>query len=178
MQLRNCLVVVVLGLAACADKDSPDGGSADTGGGDPGGSGGSGGDAGGDSGDGDAGDGGGSGTSTSDQPPTMSQADAWCYQHETGEARWIWQVVGRADDPQGLDTLELIVPEGVVVKLDGAECARLDLACDAAGACSGSFDELETGVLCSEATRSSFEITALDEDGNRSSPAIVSGRQQ
>lgn len=172
---RIGLYAGLLGLAGCGDKAPTDsgaggsaasasGGSADSGGG-PGG------DAGGDA-------GGGSGGSTSDQPPTLRDADAWCYEHETGEARWIWQVTARADDPQGIDTLEPIVPQGVVVGLDGLEQARLDLACDAGGACSASFGETDAGVLCSEAPRSSFALTALDEDGNRSDPLLVTGRQQ
>jgi hypothetical protein len=69
-----------------------------------------------------------------------------------------------------------MVPEGVVVKLDTIEQARLELACDAGGACSGSFAETEAGVLCSDAARTTFELTALDEDGNRSEPAVVNGR--
>jgi hypothetical protein len=175
MQLRNVLVVVFLGLAACGDKATDDSGSDDTGGT---GTGGSGGGTGGDDAGGTGGSGGsgGSGTSTSDQPPTMTAADAWCTQHETGEARWIWSVTGQADDPQGLDTLELVVAEGVIVSVDGAERARLDLACDTSGACSGSFDETEANAPCADATRTSFALSALDEDGNRSDPAVATGR--
>jgi len=177
MQLRNGLMVVVLALAACGDKATIDSGSTDTGGagGDGSGAGAGGDDAGGTGGTGGTG-GGGSGTTTSDQPPTMTATDAWCTQHQTGELRWIWTVQGQADDPQGLDTLELVVPEGVVVSVDGAERARLDLACDPSGACSGSFDETEANAPCADATRTSFALIALDEDGNRSAPSVATGR--
>lgn len=178
MKLRATHLVLGLSLAACGDKAEPDSGSGDSATPDGGGSGGEDTD-GGTGGEGSGGgESGGSGGSSSDQPPTMTGADAYCYQHETGEARWIWQVTGQADDPQGLDTLELIVSEGVVVKLDGAERARLDLACNAGGGCSASFDETQANALCTDAARTTFELTALDEDGNRSEPAVATGRQQ
>ena len=163
-------------LLACGDKvveDSGPGDSDTAGGSGSDGDGGTGGGSG-----GGASDGGGSGTPSSEQPPTMSNADAYCYQHQTGEEFWTWTVTGQADDPQGIDTLEAVVPDGVVVRVDGAERARVSLACDATGACSASFGEEEVGALCAEAGRSTFELTAIDEDGNRSEPAVVIGRQQ
>lgn len=176
MELRAGLLACLLSTMACGDKaasraEEDDTAARSLGGSSPGDTGGS------------AGTGAGSGSGTggipsSEQPPTMNAADAHCYQHETGEARWIWVVSGTADDPQGIDTLERVVPEGVVVEFDGAERARLDLACDTAGSCSGSYSESETGVLCSDATRTVFFVTALDEDGNRSAPAAAEGRQQ
>jgi len=179
MPARTTLLTLYLLLSACGDKGGldVDSGSEDTaaGAGSGGGGADSGGAGGGESGGGDAG--GGSGGSSSDQPPTMMAADAYCYQHETGEQFWTWVVTGQADDPQGIDTLEAIVPEGVVVKVDGTERARLPFACSDTGACSASFGETEAGATCAEAARTTFELTALDEDGNRSDPAVATGRQ-
>jgi len=179
MPARKTLLILCLLVAACGDKGGPD---VDSGGEDSAlgnGSGGEGADSGGadggESGGGDAG--GGSGSSSSDQPPTMTAADAYCYQHETGEPFWSWVVSGQADDPQGIDTLEAIVPEGVVVRVDGTERARLPFACSDTGACSASFGETEAGATCADAARTTFELTALDEDGNRSDPAVATGRQ-
>ena len=104
-------------LLACGDKvveDSGPGDSDTAGGSGSDGDGGTGGGSG-----GGASDGGGSGTPSSEQPPTMSNADAYCYQHQTGEEFWTWTVTGQADDPQGIDTLEAVVPDGVVVWVDG-----------------------------------------------------------
>ncbi|MEC8425363.1 MAG: hypothetical protein VX000_16375, partial [Myxococcota bacterium] len=99
MELRAGLVACLLSVAACGDKAASPSGADDTAAHVPGGSGsgdtGSGGGTEGGSGGGTGGD-----TPSSEQPPTMSAADAHCYQHETGEARWIWVVSGTADDPQ------------------------------------------------------------------------------
>ena len=178
MPARTTLQTLCLLIAACGDKGGPD---VDSGGEDTvvgTGSGGEGADSGGaDGGEAGGGDaGGGSGSSSSD-PPTMTAADAYCYQHETGDQFWSWVVSGQADDPQGIDTLEAIVPEGVVVRVDGTERARLPFACSDTGACSASFGETEAGATCADAARTTFELTALDEDGNRSDPAVATGRQ-
>ncbi len=160
--------VLLAGLMACGDAAKDDTGSAGT---DDTADGGDGSDDGGS-------DGGGSGTSTSDIPPVVSGADAWCYQHTTGEERWIWRVEATVDDPQGLDTVMSYVADGVIVSQGGAEVVRYPLACDlATGACSTQFEQSQDNVLCSSASSYTFAVVAVDEDDNRSDPATATGRQ-
>lgn len=107
--------------------------------------------------------------------PTVLSADAWCYHHTTGDERWLWVAAALAADPQGTSTLE---PFGhrAEVSRDGSVVATYQLVCQQDGDCTTTFNEVEHGVLCADATAYTFEIALEDADGNWSEPVQVVGR--
>ncbi len=154
------LALLVAGLGCTGDKD--DDGSDDTSSGGLDGGLGGGGD---DSGGGDDG-----------QSPTISDFDAWCYEHTTGETRYIWAASLTADDPQGADTLESIF-DGLTVSSGGSELAVYSIVCDDEGACSASFNQDLDNIACANADAYTLEAKVLDDEGNWSSPSTVTGKQ-
>lgn len=97
--------------------------------------------------------------------PTVSDADAYCHLHSTGDEFYEWIVTAKADDPQGVDTLdvwatlevsrggELIADEQLVVDRDSGDVV-------------GSFPAERDGINCSSAAEYVFRFTVADEDGN------------
>jgi hypothetical protein len=130
-----------------------------------------------DSGASDGGDGG-DGGSGDTQSPTILSVDAWCYLHSTGDKAYFWTTKVEAADPQGTETLERFVPDGISVALTGgAELATYALVCDDSGDCQGSWNQNQDGISCENATNYTVSFTAMDEDGNLSAPVSVAGRR-
>ncbi len=172
MRAALLLFSSLLALAACDDKPSGgdtagDGGSDSTPG--DGGSG-DGGAADGGSGDGGSGDGG-----ASPDAPVITDGDAWCYQHTTGDKRWIWVATATATDPQGLDTIQSFATDAVRVFQGDTEIASYAITC-LKGECTTTFDEAD-GVSCAQASSYTVVIRVVDEDDNWSEPYEVTGRQ-
>lgn len=170
--------VLMAALLACGDKDDgdsasaaqPDGASGSTDGADGGADGADG------AGDGSADGTDGAGGTDPDDPVVVS-ADAWCYQHSTGDTAWLWVVSATFNDPQGLDTINPLFEDGVTVLQGGSTVARYGMTCTDAGACSASFNEAADGVSCASATTYTLEVRVVDEDGNWSAPLALTGRQ-
>ena len=113
--------------------------------------------------------------------PVISAVDAWCYEHSTGQARTIWVVSVRVDDPQGTETIESFF-DGVTVFEGSTELFQEALTC-VDGDCTGTWNEEYEGdddsfvVSCASASDYTIQVVVEDEDGNLSLPAEVVGRQ-
>lgn len=170
--MRRPLSPALLAVAlACAGKDTADSGPAPGGDGVTDGADGAGTDGGGADGASDGADGGG------DSRPVVRTADAWCYEHTTGETAWLWVVEATFDDRQGLDTINPFFEDGVTVLQAGATVATYSVTCTDAGACSASFNETADGVSCASATTYTLEVRVMDEDEQWSDPLTLTGRQ-
>ncbi len=113
--------------------------------------------------------------------PWIEQADAYCYQHKTGDKFYQWELNATADDPQGADTIMSFDAENSIVKVfndSGGELAAYALVCNDSGECFGSFRESDHGVACASANTYTLAFQVIDEDGNISAPFEVTGRQQ
>ena len=110
-----------------------------------------------------------------DVVPTVLSADAWCFQHSTGEERWLWNLYVTAADPQGTSNLKTFGHEAKVSR-EGSVVATYQLVCEQDGDCTTTFNETEHGVLCAQATWYTFAIALEDADGNWSEPVEVTGR--
>jgi hypothetical protein len=113
--------------------------------------------------------------------PTIEEADAYCYQHKTGDKFYQWEVNCIADDPQGADTISSFDAENsivVVLNEAGGELADYALVCNDSGECFGSFRESDDGIACASASDYTLRFQVVDEDGNISAPFSIQGRQQ
>jgi hypothetical protein len=128
---------------------------------------------------GGGGGGGGGGSGTDDGvSPTISTADAWCYADETGGKDYFWSATATADDPQGIDTLETLLDEGVyVLNSSGTQVAAYPMVCSEDAGCITSWKQSEDGVSCSSASNYTIQFVVQDQDGNTSDPYEVAGRQ-
>lgn len=111
------------------------------------------------------------------QTPSVTEADAWCALNTTGEQAYYWWARFTADDPQGTDTLESFVLDGLDVMSGDTLASSQAIVCDESGSCSASFSEEGSGISCSAATSYTFVFAVEDEDGNRSADYEVAGRQ-
>lgn len=165
--MRRALIYAVLPLIsltlACGggDKDEDDDFSDDTAGG------------------GSGGEGSGEGSGSSDGvSPSILEADAWCYLHDTGDTAYFWVAAATVDDPQGVTTVESLQPDDAVKIYSGdAEVSSQPMVCNSDGACTASFNADQVGVSCTNATSYTFSITVIDEDGNVSEAVEVTGRE-
>ena len=107
--------------------------------------------------------------------PVVQEADAWCYTSSDAGDFWGFSAVG--DDPQGSQTLEAYIPDGVEVQdADGDVLATVALVCEDSGQCWGSVQCEHIDVSCSSPQSYSFLFVVQDEQGNRSEAATVQGR--
>jgi len=132
---------------------------------------------GGQGGDEGGGEGGGGGGGPDPDRPVVTGADAWCYQHTTGDHRWIWVATVTATDPQGVETIQPVTTDGIATYSGGSAQSSHALVCDANGACTSSWDVDESGMDCDRASDFTLVITVLDEDAKRSAPYETVGRQ-
>lgn len=108
--------------------------------------------------------------------PTVSNPDVYCHLHSTGDEFYEWIIAANADDPQGIDTLE--VWAALEVSRGGGVVNEQQLVVDRnSGDVIGSFNADATGINCSSAAEYVFRITVTDEDGNTGF-AEVAGREQ
>ncbi len=113
--------------------------------------------------------------------PWIEEAEAYCYQHKTGDKFYQWEVNCIADDPQGADTLKSFDAELSIVKVlneAGGELADYALVCDDSGECFGSFRESDDGVACTSASNYTLVFQVADEDDHVSAPFSVQGEQR
>lgn len=108
--------------------------------------------------------------------PVVTNSDAYCHLHSTGDEFYEWIVTASADDPQGVDTLEvwaslevsrgggLITTETLVVDRDSGDVV-------------GSFPADRAGISCSSAAEYVFRFEVTDEDGNVGFEEVV-GREE
>ena len=82
-----------------------------------------------------------------------------------------------ATDPQGTETLENLVTDGISVSMGGGAIATYAMVCNDDGDCTGSFNQNLDGISCANATAYTLTFTAMDEDGNTSAGYDVTGRQ-
>jgi hypothetical protein len=113
-------------------------------------------------------------------PPVITAADGYCYEHTTGDTFFLWEATCQATDPQGDDTLAAfdLVNNRLVVLQGGTEIAGYTLTCDNTGKCFGSFRETDDGISCAQATTYTLRFTIADETGLVSAPFEIQGRQR
>jgi hypothetical protein len=107
--------------------------------------------------------------------PVLTNVDAWCYEHTTGESAFFWSVVANYSDPQGDTTVESLTADGITVLAGDTTLATYALVCRD-GACLGSWNQADDGVACANAESYTIRLSVADEDGNRSDPVDVVGR--
>ncbi|MCB9743859.1 MAG: hypothetical protein H6741_17565 [Alphaproteobacteria bacterium] len=107
--------------------------------------------------------------------PQVTDLDAYCYEHTTGDTFFQWVVAGVATDPQGTNTLETFAT--VSIQRGGGEVSSQQAVVGADdGEIVGSFNADTIGVPCSSASEFTWEVTVVDDDGNSGSASVV-GRQ-
>ena len=112
------------------------------------------------------------------ESPTVTEADFWCYVAEVGDPVDQWSLSAYATDPQGNDTLKNFIPEGGSFQMNtGGEIAVIALVCTAEGLCTASATGSTIGASCAQAEQFQMEFYVEDEDGNRSTPMVLPGRQ-
>lgn len=117
-----------------------------------------------------------SGNVSDEFSPTVSNPDVYCHLHDTGDQFYEWIITANADDPQGIDTLEVWAQ--LEISRGGGVVNEQQLVVDRnSGDVIGSFNADAAGVNCSSAAEYVFRITVTDEDGNTGF-AEVAGREQ
>jgi hypothetical protein len=107
--------------------------------------------------------------------PVIDSADAWCYTSDDAGDWWGLKATG--DDPQGSQTLQAFVADGVeILDNSGFTIATLALVCEENGQCWGSAQCEHIDVYCSNPQGYSFLFVVEDEQGHRSETATVQGR--
>ena len=73
-------------------------------------------------------------------PPSVTEADAWCYTQGGSTNVDYWAFSATVTDPQGVDTVESFMTEGISFELaaNGSQVKTIALVCDPSGACTGS----------------------------------------
>lgn len=108
--------------------------------------------------------------------PVVFEADAWCY--TTEDAGDWWGLRARGDDPQGAESLESFVMDGVTVLAEGgATVAVVALVCEADGACWSSGRAEQLAAPCQAASTFDFAFAIEDIEGHRSEVVTVQGRR-
>ena len=107
--------------------------------------------------------------------PRILNADTWCYEHNTGEVRYIWTMAAQATDPQGEQSIQPLY-DGLTVWQGAGELASYTVVCTDLGICTASFEEVENNVLCASAASYRFVLEIMDDDGNKSAPYEMTGR--
>ncbi len=120
---------------------------------------------------------GGSTGGTTGDAPTIVDADAWCYQHKTGEKFYQWALNATVSDPQGADTIPGLLSDAVTVLFNGSAVASYPITCSDDGDCFGSFNETDDGIACQSASSYTIQFVIVDEDDNASEPYEVEGRE-
>ena len=119
--------------------------------------------------------GGGPGGPDPNEAPRILNGDIWCYEHNTGEVRYIWTMAAQATDPQGDQSIQPL-HDGLTVWQGAGQLANYTVVCTDRGICTASFEEVENNVLCASASSYRFVLEIIDEDGNRSAPYDMTGR--
>ena len=119
--------------------------------------------------------GGGSQGPDPNEVPRILNGDVWCYEHNTGEVRYIWTMAAQATDPQGEQSIQPLY-DGLTVWQGAGLLATYTVVCSDLGICTASFEEVENNVLCASATSYRFELEIIDDDGNPSAPFEMTGR--
>lgn len=109
--------------------------------------------------------------------PEILEADAWCALNTTGEQAYYWWATFAADDPQGTDTMESFLTDGLLVMSGDTVVSTQAIVVAEDGSGSTYFSEDSTGVSCSSASSYTFVFAVEDEDGNRSDDFEIPGRQ-
>ena len=111
--------------------------------------------------------------------PYVTEADAWCYTQGGSTNVDYWAFSATVDDPQGVDTIESFMTEGISFQIaaNGSQVKTVTLVCDPSGACTGSESTETVGVGCAQATDYQAAFTISDADGNLSDPYVAPCRQ-
>ncbi|MEC8277245.1 MAG: hypothetical protein VX026_05995 [Myxococcota bacterium] len=111
--------------------------------------------------------------------PSVIEADAWCYTQGGSTNVDYWAFSATVADPQGVDTIESFMMEGISFELaaNGSQVKTIALVCDPSGACTGSEATDTVGVGCIQATDYQATFTISDADGNLSNPLTVPCRE-
>ena len=111
--------------------------------------------------------------------PSVTEADAWCYTQGDPVNVDYWAFSATVTDPQGVDTIESFMIEGISFELaaNGSQVKTIALVCDPSGACTGSESTDTVGVGCIQATDYQATFTVTDADGNASQPFTIPCRE-
>lgn len=107
--------------------------------------------------------------------PTVTDCDAFCWQHQTGDTFYQWLVECHATDPEGLED---IANGRMEIYQGSTQQGSTLVACDRAGFCTSSFRETDFGVLCSSASSYTFSVWISDMEGHESTPLVTTGHVQ
>ena len=126
------------------------------------------------------------GGETNADAPTILMLDVYCCNPASGQPAWYWVLEAQVSDPQGNDTIADPEPDnGNEVNVFGAGGGGTPLAeyglgfsCDDKGVCGASWQQQADNIMCDGAAENyEIELIVADEDGNRSDPETVPGKQ-
>ncbi len=107
--------------------------------------------------------------------PVIDEADAWCYVTDDSGDWWGFEAVG--DDPQGAQTLQAYLENGVhIIDTDGDVVGSVALVCEDSGQCWGSAQAEHIDIQCTNPQAYQFAFELIDESGNGSGLTTVQGR--
>ena len=108
--------------------------------------------------------------------PEITSFDAWCYADSNGVETWGFAI--DYTDPDGNDTIPGIQPDAIrAFNGGGEEVATGDPVCDRNGNCFANIVATQLGGIgCAAAESTTFSVTLVDNDGNSSNTAEVTGR--
>ena len=111
--------------------------------------------------------------------PSVTTADAWCYTQGGSTNVDYWAFSATVTDPQGVDTIDSFMTEGISFQLaaNGSQVKTIALVCDPTGTCTGSEATDTVGVGCAQATDYQAAFTVSDADGNLSTPYVAPCRE-
>lgn len=110
--------------------------------------------------------------------PEVTDADAYCYLHDTGDQFYNWSLSATYDDPQGLDNVPRSFHMVEIYKGGNLVTDAELMSCNTdSGSCIGSFNADVLGIPCpGSAEEYVFKIIIEDYDGN-TGDAQVTGRE-
>ena len=132
------------------------------------------------------GDGGDDGGGPNPDAPTILSMQVYCCNPAQGPEAWYWFLGAQVSDPQGNDTIAGPgADSGNEVNVRGsgggggtplAEYGAL-FSCDDKGVCDTSWQQQTDNIVCANADSYEIELIVADEDGNRSEPMTLPGKQ-
>jgi hypothetical protein len=113
-----------------------------------------------------------------DGAPTISNADAWCYEVGGTTEGEQWGFKFSFDDPQGVETVPRLQMGSIqILNSSGVSTAALDAACNRdTQVCSANLFSTQVGTGCDAATTISVKYQIVDDDDNTSNSITIDGR--
>ena len=115
----------------------------------------------------------------SEDAPTISNADAWCFVPGGSTEGEQWGFTFSFTDPQGIETVPRLQPGAIeILNSSGIVTNSIDPACSwDSGICTSYPFSTQVGTGCEGATTISAKFQIVDEDGNTSNSITLEGRE-